>query len=109
MKTIIKGKPLQVILDIGADMVYMAKELPDGVGLSYTKEKGFVKGLNARSLPIECITRGALIQIGQWRGKADITVAPLDDKKFYLGINFLNMAKAFLVPYTNTMCIMEKG
>jgi len=26
-----------------------------------------------------------------------------------MGINFLDMVKAFLVPYTNTMCIMEKG
>jgi len=33
----------------------------------------------------------------------------LDDKKFYLGINFLHMVKAFLIPYANTMCIMKKG
>ena len=75
VETVINGKPLQVMLDIGADTVYMAKELADEVGRSYTKEKGFVKGVNARSLPIEGVTRGALIQIGQWRGKADITVA----------------------------------
>ena len=47
-----------------ADTVYMAKELAEEVGLSYTKEKGFVKGVNARNLPIEGIARGALIQIG---------------------------------------------
>jgi len=50
-----------------------------------------------------------LIQISQWQGKANITIAPLDDKKFYLGIDFLDMVKAFLVPYANTMCTMEKG
>jgi len=33
----------------------------------------------------------------------------LDDKKFYLGIDFLDMVKAFLMHYANTMCIMEKG
>jgi len=97
------------MLDTGADTVYMAKELVDKVGLSYTKEKGFMKGVDARSFPIEGIGQGALIQIRQWQGKVDITISPLDDKKFYLGIDFLDMVKTFLVPYTNTMCIMEKG
>ena len=109
VEAIINGKPLQAMLDTGADTVYMAKELADEVGLSYTKEKGFVNGVNARSLPIAGIARDAPIQIGQWKGKADITVAPLDDKKFYLGINFLDEVKAFLEPYTDTMCIMETG
>jgi len=97
------------MLDTRADIVCMAKELTEEVGLSYTKEKGFVNGVNARSLPIEGVVRGALIQIDQWKGKADIIVAPLDDKKFYLGIDFLDTVKAFLMPHTNTMCIMETG
>ena len=48
------------MLDTKADTAYMAKELANKVGLSYTKEKGFIKGVNARSLPIEGIARGAL-------------------------------------------------
>ena len=53
------------MLDTRVDTVYMAKELAEEVGLSYTKEKGFVKGINTRSLPIEGVARVALIQIGQ--------------------------------------------
>jgi len=49
------------MLDTGADTVYMAKKLVNEVGSSYIKEKGFVKGVNARSLPIEGVARGALI------------------------------------------------
>jgi len=75
-ETIINGKPLQAMLNTGADMVYMAKELADQVDLSYTKSKGYVKGVNVESLPIKGIARDALIQIGQWKGKANITVAP---------------------------------
>jgi len=52
VETFINGKPLQALLDIGADRVYIAKELADEVGLSYTKEKGHVKGVNAKSFPI---------------------------------------------------------
>jgi len=56
--------------------------------LAYTKVKCYVKGVNAKSLLIEGIAPGALFQIGQRRGKVDISVIPLDDKKFYLGIDF---------------------
>jgi len=52
----------------------MTKEFANEVGLSYTKEKGFVKGVNTRSLPIEDVAWGAFIQIGQWQGKVDITL-----------------------------------
>jgi len=34
VETIINGKPLQAMLDMGADTVYMAKELAKEVGLS---------------------------------------------------------------------------
>jgi len=61
IESIINGKPLQVMLDTGTDTVYMAKELADKVCLSYTKEKGFVKGVNLRSLPIKGVARDILI------------------------------------------------
>jgi len=38
METITKGKPLKAMLDIGADMVYMAKELAEKIDLLYTEE-----------------------------------------------------------------------
>ena len=94
---------------MGADTVFMAKELADEVGLFFTKDGAYVKGVNAKSLPIHGVARGIPIQISQWKGKVDITVAPLDDKKFYLGIDFLDVVKAHLVPYTDTLCIMETG
>ena len=34
VETIINGKPLQALLDMEANMVYMAEELADEVGLS---------------------------------------------------------------------------
>ena len=43
-------------MDIGADKVYMAKELADEISLPYKKEKGYVKGVNAKSLPIHGVT-----------------------------------------------------
>jgi len=58
------GKKLQAMMDTGADKVYMAKELADEISLPYKKKKGYVKGVNARSLPIYGVTRGTNIQVG---------------------------------------------
>ena len=87
----------------------MAKELADEIHLPYKKEMGYVKGVNAKSLPIHGIARGTDIRIGLWKGKVDITVAPLDDRKFCLGMNFLDKARAFIVPYASTLFIMADG
>ena len=38
-------------------MVYMTKKLADEASLSYTKEKGFVKGVNAQSLLVEGVAQ----------------------------------------------------
>lgn len=102
----VRGKKIQ---DTGADTVYMMKKLTDEISIPYKKEKGYVKGINAKSLPIYGVAWGIDIQIGPWRGKVDITVASLDDQKFYLGMDFLDMVKAFLVPYANTLFIMDNG
>eukprot|EP00257_Ricinus_communis_P019332 XP_015578290.1 uncharacterized protein LOC107261709 [Ricinus communis] len=109
VETNIGGRSIQAMVDTGADMVYMAKEVADSIKLPYKKEKGFIKGVNAKRLPIIGVARGTNIRIGQWQGKVDITIAPIVDQRFYLGMDFLDMVKAFLVPYTNTMCIMENG
>ena len=52
------------MVDTGADTVYMAKELADQIHLLYKKKRGYVKGVNAKSLPIHGIARGTDIQIG---------------------------------------------
>ena len=40
-------------------------------------------------------------------GKFDIIVIPLDDRKFYMGMDFLDITKAFIVPYASTMFIID--
>ena len=67
VETEVGGKKLQATVDTGADIVYMAKELADEIHLSYKKERGYVKGVNAKSLPIHGIAQGTYIQIGPWK------------------------------------------
>ena len=54
-----------------------------------TRRKRDVKEVKAKSLPIHGVAHGANTRIRLWRGKFDITVASLDDRKFHVGMNFL--------------------
>ena len=64
-------------MDTGADTIYMEKKLASDTSLPHKKEKGYVKGVNAKSLPIHRVACGVEIRIGSWKGKVDITVALL--------------------------------
>ena len=73
------GKKHQATMDTRVDNMYMAKELTDEISLPYKKKKGHMKGANMKSLPIHRVNRGAGIQVGPYRGKVDITIAPHED------------------------------
>jgi len=47
-----KLEKLQAKVDMGVDTVYMVMELPDEIDLPYEEEKDYVKGVNAKRLPI---------------------------------------------------------
>jgi len=109
IETEVEGKKLEAMVDTEPDTIYMAKELANEIRLPYKKEKGYVKGVIAKSLPIHGVVRDADIQIGPRKGKVHINVSPLDDRKFYLGMDFLDKTKDFIIPYAKTLFITADG
>ncbi|KAF2319761.1 hypothetical protein GH714_018605 [Hevea brasiliensis] len=85
----VQGTPVVALVDTGADTLYMSTQLADEIKLPYEKVQGSVKGMTAESMPISGVAKNVSLQIGQWQGKVDITIAPLNKKKLYLGIDFL--------------------
>ncbi|KAF2303678.1 hypothetical protein GH714_021160 [Hevea brasiliensis] len=85
----VQGTPIVALVDTGADTLYMSTQLADEIKLPYEKVQGSVKGMTAESMPISGVAKNENLQIGQWQGKVDITIAPLNEKKLYLGIDFL--------------------
>ena len=60
--TEVGDQKLQATVDMGADKVYMAKELADEISQPYKREKGCVMGVNAKSLPIHGVAPGMNIK-----------------------------------------------
>ena len=109
VETEVRGKKLQAIVDTRVDNMYMTKELADEISLPYKKEKGYIKGVNVKSLIIHGVARGTDIYVGPWRGKVDKTIAPLHNQKFYMGMDFLDTTKAVIVPHVSTLLITNNG
>ena len=48
------------------------------------------------------------MHIGSWEGRVDFTVAPIDDFKMVLGMDFLQKVKAVPPPFLRSMAILEE-
>ena len=48
------------------------------------------------------------MKIGPWEGKIDFTVAPMDDFKVVIGMDFLRQVKAVPIPFLCSVAILEE-
>ena len=48
------------------------------------------------------------MHIGLWEGRVDFTVAPMNDFKMVLGMDFLQKVKAVPLPFLCSMAILEE-
>ncbi|KAF2315578.1 hypothetical protein GH714_040087 [Hevea brasiliensis] len=107
VKVDVHSTSMVALVDTGVNTLYMSKQLVDKIKLPYEKVHGLVKGVTAKSMPIYEVARDVDLQIGQWHGKVDVTTAPLNEKQLYLGIDFLRKVQAPLVPYVDTIYILQ--
>ncbi|RVW62237.1 hypothetical protein CK203_064477 [Vitis vinifera] len=66
--------------------------------LQASKEGGWLKAVNSAAKPSHGVARGVTIHIGSWEGRVNFTVAPMDDFKIVLGMDFLQKVKAVPLP-----------
>ena len=48
------------------------------------------------------------MHISSWEGRVDFTVAPMDDFKMVLGMDFLQKVKAMPLPFLRSMTILKE-
>ncbi|RVW62481.1 hypothetical protein CK203_063918 [Vitis vinifera] len=69
---------------------------------------GCLKADNSVAKPSHRVARGVTMHIGSWKGRVDFTVAPMDDFKMALGMDFLQMVKVVPLPFLRSMAILEE-
>ncbi|KAI3451352.1 hypothetical protein Pfo_008017 [Paulownia fortunei] len=92
-----------------------AKLLPatSSKGLMYVE--AYVSGkptkaltVNANAQPLNGVVKNVELCLGTWKDQVDFSVAPMDDFKVVLGMDFLRKVTTIPMPSFNSVCILEK-
>lgn len=105
----INGNPTKALVDTGATHNFVTREEVGRLGLQWTRGEGWLKTVNTKAQPLNGIARGVELHLGTWKGQVNFSVAPMDDFKVVLGMDFLRQVTAIPMPSFNTVCILEKG
>ncbi|XP_015162126.1 DNA damage-inducible protein 1-like [Solanum tuberosum] len=105
----INGKPACALVDTGAEVNLMTKKAAMRLGLSYGPSSAQLKTVNAPPTPVSGVAHGASITLGEWQGKTNFTVAPVDLFDIILGQEFFQQCHAVIDPYLQRLLVMEQG
>ena len=97
------------MVDTGAVVNIMAKTATTRLELRYSPSNIKVKTVNAPPTPVDGVPHGVSITIGDWQGKTNFIVAPLDIYDINLGQEFFQQCHTVIDPYLQQLMIMEKG
>ncbi|KAK2967773.1 hypothetical protein RJ640_022295 [Escallonia rubra] len=93
----------------GATHNFITMEEAERLGLNVVDGGGWLKPVNAKAKPLQGTVRRVKMCLGKWKGFVNFSVAPIDDFKVVLGLDFLRQVNALVSPYNNAVCIIERG
>ncbi|RVW38679.1 Transposon Ty3-I Gag-Pol polyprotein [Vitis vinifera] len=108
VEAVVNGKATKALVDTGATHNFVSEGEAKRLELQASKEGGWLKAVNSAAKPSHGVARGVIMHIGSWEGKVDFTVAPMDDFKMVLGMDFLQKVKAVPLPFLRSMAILEE-
>ena len=104
----VNGMPAKAMIDTGATHNFVSEGEARRLKLKISTEAGWLKAVNSAAKPSQGVARGVTMKIGPWEGKIDFTVAPMDDFKIVIGMDFLRQVKAVPIPFLHSMAILEE-
>lgn len=103
----INGREAIAMFDTGASHNFMNVNEAKRIGLKFTNEEGTVKAVNSEAQAIKGVARGVTVKIGDWQGKLDFTVLPMDDFDIVLGLGFFDRVIAIVDSSGCTLTIVD--
>ncbi|XP_010544438.1 PREDICTED: uncharacterized protein LOC104817059 [Tarenaya hassleriana] len=97
---LIYGKSVPAMFDTGASHNFLDVGEAKGLKLKLDGDGGSSSGC--------WLARGVRIQIGEWIGKTDFTVLPMDDFRVVLGLTFFRSVSTFIPASTSSLVILDR-
>ncbi|GFZ17469.1 hypothetical protein Acr_26g0007390 [Actinidia rufa] len=93
------GSSTCALVDTGASHNFIEIKEAERLGLKFKEGQGWLKAVNSEARPIYGVARDVWLHIGNWSGKVDFSVVPMDDYPIVLGMEFLDgRAMAYICP-----------
>uniref|UniRef100_A0A3Q7FHJ2 Uncharacterized protein n=1 Tax=Solanum lycopersicum TaxID=4081 RepID=A0A3Q7FHJ2_SOLLC len=105
----LNGKDLRIMVDIGATHNFVTEQKAKELGLSYVASKTKLKTVNPTPTTVHGFAPEVPIDLGDWTGQTDFTIAPMDVFDVILGLDFWYDVNAFISPRPNQLHISDTG
>ncbi|RVW89574.1 hypothetical protein CK203_043558 [Vitis vinifera] len=108
VKALANGKTTKALVDTGVTHNFVSEDETQKLELQESKEGVWLKAVNSAAKPSHGVAPRVVMHIGSWEGRIDFTVAPMDDFKMVLGMDFLQKVKVVPLPFLRSMTILEE-
>ncbi|KAK4426951.1 hypothetical protein Salat_1463900 [Sesamum alatum] len=97
VRVLVNGKKVMAMIDTSATHNFVAEREIQKFGMSLTQHCSRIKAVNSQARPVQGVASVELT-VGTWQGNHSLRVVTLDDFDLILGIDFLLLAKAMIIP-----------
>lgn len=98
MDTIINGKKIRVLVDIGAFQNYLASTHVQRLNLKLSKGESRAKAVNSTSQQVATVATNVPLKVGPLERKTTFSVINMDDVELILELDFLRESKVAILP-----------
>ncbi|GAV60107.1 gag-asp_proteas domain-containing protein [Cephalotus follicularis] len=105
----VQGQQVSAMVDTGATHSFLAKRMVNQLSLKVDKHDSRIKAVNSQAQAVAGMAHVVQIAMGEWAGKIDLMVVPLDDFDLILGNDFFILEKVIMMPHLSGLLIMNKN
>ena len=101
------GTDVLTMVDSGASHNFMGEDTARRIGLRFVPAKAQMKTVNSPPIEILGIAETVDTTLGEWTGKVDFTIVRIDDYEAVLGMEFMKLFDAMVVPHLKKLYIYD--